>query len=78
MTVTIKYFGIIAELVNTPEEKLEIEVESQLDFRAFINSKHPQILKINYKIAINQVFTDILVNSDQKIEIAILPPFAGG
>jgi molybdopterin synthase sulfur carrier subunit len=75
MKVSAKYFGQIAELIGKEKETLEIENQSP---RAFFNSKYPQIEQQSYKIAINQEIMEEISSTDDEVEIALLPPFAGG
>ena len=78
MKISVKYFGVIAEKIGFSSEEIEIEVSEKLDLRAFFNQKHPEIKEITYKIAINQEITDFLELTENQIEVALLPPFAGG
>ena len=80
MEITLKYFGIIADITQKKEELFFIEDEfnSLKLLQSKLEIKYPKILVINYSIAINKKFlqNDILLkNSDI---IALLPPFAGG
>ena len=79
MTIRIRYFGQLVELVGKEEEykdlvegftlkKLELELLSSY-----------QINATYYRIALNQIIEEnketMLNNND---EVALLPPFAGG
>ena len=80
MEITLKYFGIIADITQKKEELFFIEDEfnSLKLLQLKLEIKYPKILVINYSIAVNKKFlqNDILLkNSDI---IALLPPFAGG
>ncbi len=79
MAVTIKYFGLLAELVGLDEEKHEIE-----DFGGNIQklkkqflAKYPSTRDISFQVALNQTLVQIGEVKDGD-EIAFLPPFAGG
>jgi molybdopterin synthase sulfur carrier subunit len=78
MKINVKYFGIIAEKIGLYSEEIEMDVSKKIDLRAFFNLKHPEIKEITYKIAINQEITDFLELTKNQIEVALLPPFAGG
>ncbi len=78
MEVNVKYFGMIAERLEIDEEQLTLNFEDKLDLKAFFGEKYPVIQSMKYKIAVNQEICDFLEYSSQKIEIALLPPFAGG
>ena len=78
MNIKVKYFGILAEKIGISEEEINIEFLEKINLRDFFNQKHPKISNKTYKIAINQEITDVLAISDKNIEVALLPPFAGG
>ena len=75
MKATVKYFGMIAEKIGCVEEVLEMDKEN---LRNYFETKYPEIKGMNYKIAVNQVLTDVLQKNNGRTEIALLPPFAGG
>ena len=80
MEITLKYFGIIADITQKKEELFFIEDEfnSLKLLQLKLEIKYPKMLVINYSIVLNKKFlqNDILLkNSDI---IALLPPFAGG
>ena len=80
MEITVKYFGIIADITQKKEEVFFIEDDSyRLKLlKLKLEVKYPKILVINYSIAVNQKFlqNDILLKNNDII--ALLPPFAGG
>jgi len=78
MKVNIKYFGMIAEKIQCQNETLELEFNGQLQLRDFFLDKYPTLNGMNFQIAINQELNEILTESSDSNEIALLPPFAGG
>lgn len=80
MEITVKYFGIIADITQKKEEAFLIDDESKTlkSLKLKLEIKYPKILVINYSIAVNQKFlqNDFLLEKDDII--ALLPPFAGG
>ncbi|MFP5469984.1 MAG: MoaD/ThiS family protein [Bacteroidia bacterium] len=76
----VKYFGMVAEKTKCSKEDIVFEKsETPINLRAFFENKYPFLLELNYKIAINQLFSDTIVYSENaRVEIALLPPFAGG
>ena len=80
MEITLKYFGIIADITQKKEEVFFIEEEFKTLklLQSKIEIKYPKILVINYAIAVNKKFlqNDILLKNNDVI--ALLPPFAGG
>jgi len=78
MRINVKYFGEIAEIIGKSSEMIDFEIEKKTDLKAFFKQKHPEIEEKMYKIAKNQEFCDFLLPEDEHVELALLPPFAGG
>lgn len=80
MEITVKYFGIIADITQKNEEVFVIDENlntvKKLQLKLEVN--YPKLLVIKYSIAVNKKFlqNDVLLEKDDKI--ALLPPFAGG
>ncbi|MEO5775724.1 MAG: MoaD/ThiS family protein [Flavobacterium sp.] len=80
MKITVKYFGIIADITQKKEEVFFAEGKAitlkYIKNRIEIN--YPKILVTNYSIAVNKKFlqNDIELKNDDIV--AFLPPFAGG
>ena len=77
MNADIFYFGMIAERIGKSSETITID-KKELNLRSFFEEKYPELVEMNYKIAINQEISDILKDQNSPCEIALLPPFAGG
>jgi molybdopterin synthase sulfur carrier subunit len=80
MEITVKYFGIIADITQKKEEVFFIDENSNSikKLQSKLEIKYPKILVIKYLVSINKKFlqNDFLLEKDD--EIALLPPFAGG
>ncbi len=76
MKANIKYFGMIAEKLNRESEILEIV--PGMNLKAFIENKYPELKEMKFKIAINQELREEIKSGEEDLEIAVLPPFAGG
>ena len=80
MEITVKYFGIIADITQKKEEVFFVDedLSTVKKLKSKVEIKYPKALVINYSIAVNQKFlqNDILLEKDDII--AFLPPFAGG
>tara|TARA_R110002049_G_scaffold309212_2_gene518720 strand:+ start:3366 stop:4166 length:801 start_codon:yes stop_codon:yes gene_type:complete len=77
MTITIKYFGQIAEVTKKEEESLVFTGCSISELLEMLYSKYNLLKNKDFQVAQNQR----LVAVDSKItgkEIALLPPFSGG
>lgn len=77
MTITIKYFGMIAEVTKQNEETIDFSGNSINSVLKVLYSKYPDLKNKDFQVAQNQE----LVSNDTKVsgqEIALLPPFSGG
>jgi sulfur-carrier protein len=77
MKLTIKYFGLLAEITQCNEEQYEFSGMQFNELFKDIYLKYPRLKDIHFQIAQNHV----IVTKETKIsgkDIALLPPFAGG
>lgn len=77
MKLTIKYFGLLAEVTQCNEEQFEFSGNNVSELREALYQKYEMLNLKDFQIAQNQV----LVSNEVEIteaEIALLPPFAGG
>lgn len=75
----IKYFGEIAEKTNKNNETINLDKQSLFELISFLENKY-NILTKDIQIAVNHnlVSKDIDISFNDKDEVAILSPFAGG
>ncbi|MGL5112094.1 MAG: MoaD/ThiS family protein [Flavobacterium sp.] len=80
MKVTLKYFGLLAEIANCNEEQLELKdsTASLMFVKKNIENRFPAFQKTTYSIALNQSLCNEEVLLKEEDVIAFLPPFAGG
>ena len=80
MTITLKYFGSLADIMQLKEEQLTFDQEtiSVSALKLKVESSYQNIQNTTYSIAINQVIVDLQTNIKDQDVIAFLPPFAGG
>jgi molybdopterin synthase sulfur carrier subunit len=80
MEITVKYFGIIADITQKKEEVffIENEANSLKKMQSKIEVIYPKMLDVNYSIAINKLFAKRDTELKDKDTVAFLPPFAGG
>lgn len=78
MKVTVKYFGLVAEATEKPEEVLEFNGPlTALELKAQCLNGLAIADKDSVQIAVNQNLDDQITLKDGD-EVALLPPFAGG
>lgn len=77
MIITIKYFGLIAEITNCEKEDILFLDNSISELLEVLYQKYPGLKNKDFQVAQNQelVPLDTLVTDN---ELALLPPFAGG
>ena len=78
MKINAKYFGMIAEKIGKTNETFEVNVDAQFNVKQFFENQYEGIKTMNYKIAINQSLNSHINPDLNEVEIALLPPFAGG
>ena len=77
MHITIKYFGMLAEITQRKEEDILFKKDTISDLIDSLCIKYPKLKEQSFQIAQNNE----LVSKETKLqssEIALLPPFAGG
>lgn len=77
MKITVRYFGLIAEIVQCTVEDISFEKKTLRELVDVLATKYPALKTKNFKVAQNQelVSLNTLINGT---EVALLPPFAGG
>ena len=80
MNITLKYFGLLADITNLKEEQLTFDEETILvsDIKSKIELEYPRFQNTTYSIAVNQTISGFQTAIKNQDEIAFLPPFAGG
>ncbi|MBG6131816.1 molybdopterin synthase sulfur carrier subunit [Aquimarina sp. EL_43] len=78
MQLTIKYFGMLAEATTTNEEYLQTEVCSVSQLVKKLKNQYPKLDNTDFKVAIDQQLVDQSHIINSEVEVALLPPFAGG
>lgn len=77
MTLSIKYYGLLAEVTGCSEEQVDFYGKSISDLKEVLFQKYEALRNKDFQIAQNNQLT----TKDAKLiatEIALLPPFAGG
>ena len=79
MSLSITYFGMIAEATGSSSERLASEGNETVGkLRETLVSKYPTLSELEFKIAVDSN----VVEDNEKLQdgalIALLPPFAGG
>ena len=80
MTITLKYFGLLADITQLKEEQFTFDEEtiSVSALKSKIESSYQDMQNTTYTIAVNQAMSSLQSTIKDKDVIAFLPPFAGG
>lgn len=80
MTITVKYFGIIADFTKKKEEEFHLNeaINSIQSLQSHLEKLYPEIKKTAYSLALNQSIINENTLLQSQDEIALLPPFSGG
>ena len=80
MIITVKYFGLVADITQKKEEQLFLENEAMTlnQLQSKLEAQYPELKNTTYSFAINQSLSQSNESLKNNDEIALLPPFAGG
>ena len=80
MKITIKYYGVIAELMGANDDIIVIDKSSIsiAELNQILLNKNNALKDQDYKIAINQSIDNSNIKIYENDQIALLPPFSGG
>lgn len=79
MTLSILYFGLIAEAIGNPVEIWHsLEALTVGELKNQLLEKYPVLRDRKFQIAVNQQITSDNFPIPPLAEVALLPPFAGG
>jgi len=75
--ITIKYFGLIAEVTSQTEETIDFSGRFISELLDTLYFKYPDLKNKDFQVAQNQ---ELVSKSTEIIgqELALLPPFSGG
>jgi len=79
MELTLLYFGMVAEATGTKTELLSFDSPTNTSFlKSLLIEKYPLLHNIEFNFSLNQQLIKENTIIKKEIEIALLPPFAGG
>ena len=77
MNISIKYFGLIAEITQCKEETINFSKGELKELLDYLYSKYPGLKGKEFQVSQNQELISNKTNITGE-ELALLPPFAGG
>lgn len=81
MIVTVKYFGMVADVTQKNEEQFQLSsstLSMLYSLKSKIEEQYLELKNITYSFAVNQSIVNEDMALNHQDEIALLPPFAGG
>ena len=75
---SIKFFGMASEKTGCESIDLPVAGMSVKDCTSSLIEKFPDLQKIPFRIALDKQLASDDQRIPQQVEIAVLPPFAGG
>lgn len=79
MTISVLYFGMLAECTGQTSEGWEIEENASVsELTAALFERYPVLRDRKFRIAVNQQIADSTTPLLPHSQVALLPPFAGG
>lgn len=77
MTVRVLFFGVLSDVTGT-DTRHYLEVQSIDELKSKILDEFPEIAHYNYMISLNnEIISSNRILNDRD-EVALMPPFAGG
>lgn len=78
MSIEVKYFGMIEELVGKSSEFIDKSkfLNGTSTSKDILTELYPQLKGVSFQIAVDKALNREVTNESK--EIALLPPFAGG
>lgn len=77
MQITIKYFGLLAEITKCDSEQIDFKRGQIKNLIELLFNKYPQLKTKDFQVALNHQIVSITEEITTS-EIALLPPFSGG
>jgi sulfur-carrier protein len=80
MNITVKYFGLIADITSIQEEIVSLENTkgTTAELTAILFNKYKEFKDASFVIALNRRIVVANTTLKDNDVIALLPPFAGG
>lgn len=77
MEVSVLFFGVLTEVTGTDLRHFR-DVRSTDDLMHRILDEYPEIGHYNYRLSLNNEIIDSDMPLNDRDEVALMPPFAGG
>lgn len=79
MALQMKYFGMVAQTLGRTEEQRAVDGLADTEaLRQRLIEECPDLADIPFKIAVDNTLAQTPMTLNDDMEIALLPPYAGG
>lgn len=79
MKINVMYYGLVEEAIQKKKEVVSLPNKSTVKtLKNLLLKDYPALKNITYQVAVNQNLPSENTILNEGVEIAILPPFAGG
>lgn len=79
MKITLRYFGMIAELIDKQSEDIDVQDDCTIqNLNEILTTKYDNLASYTYRYAVNEEMVKDEKKLSQNDEVILLPPFAGG
>ena len=82
MRLHLRYFAAARDAATTPEEVVDVDdsIGTVAALRVLLMQRHPQLQRVlpQCRLALDQQFVDDNAVLRDGVEVAVLPPMAGG
>lgn len=75
--IKIKAFGLLAEIINSPEIEFE-NIPDTKELMRQLFEKYPILEDLSFSVSVNNEIRPDNVTLSDNTEVALLPPFSGG
>lgn len=78
MKIKLLYFAQVSEKLGLSSEEISFDGSNSDELLNHLNEKYPDLKELKFKIAVDQTLINTTTELKDGVEVALLPPFAGG
>jgi molybdopterin synthase sulfur carrier subunit len=78
MKIKLLYFAQVSEKLGISSEEISFDGSDSNELLSYLNEKYPDLKELKFKIAVDQTLINTTTALKDGVEVALLPPFAGG
>ena len=78
MKIKLLYFAQVSEKLGLSSEEISFDGSNSDELVKLLNEKYPILNDLKFKVAVDQTLINTTTELKDGVEVALLPPFAGG